>query len=318
MATLCSLTRDLADLNTSLSKAQACAAPYSSWGRQLSDPVKVTDLMELPDSFLAGRQMSDPVCPERAAQVQLAPDLDEAHGPWRQMSDPVKVYTTRYAPKGFDKPPRGKKYEDAAEVDEDDVPTTSPSIGSGDESTHTSQFDLPCLSSSEAVPPPPGLPDGRGKDQYLPRWVGQHGLQQKPVKPKLPGTALKSSCAVTVSGLPETYSEQLLLEEFRDAGFSKVRDFDYFHLSPKGCCKLNFVSAGVMRAFVAAFEDRPMRHADTKMFMVKEEGVHVSNAEFVWQPAQAPSDPVCPGCLSLTQSGFNFCMQCGMCLKNLH
>jgi len=344
MASFLDLACDLADLRNSLpqdlgqwdahsaiakellelQKAKAYTAPHSFWGRQLSEPVKVADLTDFSDSFFSGRQISEPAHLEGAGQVQWTPDLGDPHMPWRQTSEPVKVYMTSYAKQGLNRPQRGKTHEDAAELDEDDVPTTSPSTGSGDESIQTSSchMDSPCLSFSEAVPRPPGLPGGRTtKDPLLPRWVGQHGLQEKPVQPKLPGHAPKGNSSVTISGLPKEYTEQLLLEEFRDAGFVKPRDFDYFDFSPNGYCIVNFIKVGVMRAFIAAFEGRSMRHADSETFSVRavlRDRVRAGKTDSVWQRAHAPKDDFCPNCMGPTQLGFNFCMQCGMCLKSLH
>jgi hypothetical protein len=72
---------------------------------------------------------------------------------------------------------------------------------------------------------------------------------------------------VTVRNISYMYTEQMLLEEFRDGGFGLQRDFAFFCMpvGPAGVhlgyCLVGFRGSAIRNQFFAAFQDRPLRDA---------------------------------------------------------
>jgi len=119
----------------------------------------------------------------------------------------------------------------------------------------------PSLWASPKLPPQ--------SDPLVPRWVGTGGLSQNAIQVGSPGQKAASSLTVMVHNFPKAYTENAFLEELRDGGFIRARDFDCleFNLN-EASCLVSFVNVGVMRSFVAAFDGREMRHANGREFVV--------------------------------------------------
>jgi len=149
----------------------------------------------------------------------------------RQMSEPAKIQTTMKfvdLPGFFFPKPPGlaplqcglfrqmleplKEHEDTA--------STSPSTESGGESISPRTVNKASgfLGTSPVF--------GPAADSLLPCWVKHRSLPRCPAS-----VGAGSGLVVTVRGFPEDYIEEAFLEELRDGGFIKNRDFNHldFH-----------------------------------------------------------------------------------------
>jgi len=103
----------------------------------------------------------------------------------------------------------------------------------------------------------------------LPCSVTDRGLLTGPSGAGSPGQKNTSSLTVVVRRIPEAYTEELYLEELRDGGFIKRRDFNQLDFNlEEGVCCMSFVNAVSMRSFIAAFDGRETRHAGDCEFEV--------------------------------------------------
>lgn len=186
--------------------------------------------------------------------------------------------------------------DSASELDDEDLATTAPdnSTGSGSESEWAKEAALDALRRNRAS-------------------FQQHH-RPKSIHPP--------SHIVTVGNLPEACTERMLLEELQDGGFVKQRDFGFIdmpmHASSPRYCAINFFGATSMRAFVAAFDGRKLRHFN--------EVLTVTAAQQTVAQAKGPQYPLCPTvpsdsvtncaqCSRHVAEASNFCMHCGGSLR---
>lgn len=230
-------------------------AQDGSWCRQMSEPVKIQS------SFKRGVSWDLPpgLAGLRPDCVRAPPGLEVKRGGLcRQTSEPVKVHATNLSGEFSKRQTHVQVGKLAAEWSDDaDDLATSLSTMSGDDL----DSDSPSLWASPKL--------GPQSDPLLPCWVGPDGLSHVALAASLPGRMGTDSLAVMVSSLPRAYTEGLFLEELRDGGFIKKRDFNGFELNlNEGSCYLSFVNVGVMRSFIAAFDGKEMRHASESEFVV--------------------------------------------------
>merc|ERR1719188_1566642 len=67
-------------------------------------------------------------------------------------------------------------------------------------------------------------------------------------------------CAAVLFDLPPSYTRSVLVQEMRDGAFVHGRDYKELYLVRAGCI-IGFVDEMTLRAFLASFDGRPMRHA---------------------------------------------------------
>ncbi|CAK0844480.1 unnamed protein product [Prorocentrum cordatum] len=143
--------------------------------------------------------------------------------------------------------------------------------GAEDTPTTSARGSSPGTCSSGAPRPAPGLPAPR-------RWLAAAARDRGAGGP-LPRAALRrgprapqptpAETEVLVGNLPGVYSEQMLLEELRDAGFRRGPDFGALRLQAarhgsRLRCLIRFHTVFARNAFVAAFHGRKCANAASR------------------------------------------------------
>eukprot|EP00449_Zooxanthella_nutricula_P007412 CAMPEP_0198518302 /NCGR_PEP_ID=MMETSP1462-20131121/19036_1 /TAXON_ID=1333877 /ORGANISM="Brandtodinium nutriculum, Strain RCC3387" /LENGTH=296 /DNA_ID=CAMNT_0044247885 /DNA_START=96 /DNA_END=986 /DNA_ORIENTATION=- len=182
--------------------------------------------MPTPPPGLPGRQVSEPAKVAPCGEAML-----------RQLSDPVKVSI-------------GLGRRRGGELADLDVSVASRQTTDGSLSVSPRTMSSGYSTSGQTSPVL-----GPSQD-----------CQNTPVTQSLlgsPPTGKRGYYFAFLSNLPAVYTESLLLQELRDGAFVQGRDFGELHMTRAGAvsCVISFVGVGVLRAFLAAFDGRQMRHA---------------------------------------------------------
>jgi hypothetical protein len=132
----------------------------------------------------------------------------------------------------------------------------------------------------------------------------------------VPGAAL--SLVVLLQNLPSVYTEKMLLEEMRDAGFRPGADFDLLRTPGRGPPGQRgyfvfFNNISVKNAFESCFQGRMMRESQP--------GDMAAIVLSAQAPCKAPQTPgvrlatkavnFCPDCGGRVKDGASFCHSCG-------
>jgi len=134
-----------------------------------------------------------------------------------------------------------------------------------------------------------------------------------------------SAYTVTIHGLPRECTSHILMQEFRDAGFRKDIDFDFFFIPRDvsgGFCLgrafLNFLKPSAMRSFIAAFQGRALRSTASEEVLSVSVSTYFDLVYIAGQRASTPAalpatrPRFCTGCGCRFRHGdFNFCPGCG-------
>jgi len=182
----------------------------------------------------------------------------------RQFSEPVKVVLTSC--RMWARREQGTRAKQACRFDVlDDADTATASTNGSESSDHSW-----ALGGSRSPTHSPRRCMAAARAEAMePRWVRTDMAKEMPMSM---GASLREGpTSVIVSELPPGYSEVLFVEEMRDGGFVRGRDYSEARLvrvSGASLCILKFVDVGVARAFSAAFEGRPMRHASGSFHVI--------------------------------------------------
>jgi len=224
----------------------------------------------------------------------------------RQMSEPVKVYTSSSAAAiGMD-----------SDLDDDDLdaaPTAQQEASrlaprpSEMDAPSSSAFAMPMFWARQAQPPgsyapgqesyqefqsgparasKPGLQGGGPKLQA--NTPGEQGKQRQARQQQNNGAGHANNDDITkkespwqdvttvmMRNLPNKYRQQMLVDELQDAGFRLQADFDFFYLpmdhsnaANLGYCFINFVEPAMANAFASAFQGKKMRRFNSNKTVV--------------------------------------------------
>jgi len=154
-------------------------------------------------------------------------------------------------------------------------------------------------------------------------------------------TMLTRSTSLTVRNLPPGFTKEGFLQELRDAGFQRDRDFDVLYMSSQvgGLSSdnsqfiINLVNKTVLRAFIAAFHGRELhcdgsggQHVFTRCLEVAATTTEeLQKVEFYTAPEPQPLSMqpgqgearFCYHCGGVITRSFRFCVQCGASLQDL-
>jgi len=224
-------------------------------GHQMSELAQIQSPIQsgVSPKFNRGIAGVSPAC------IRAPPGLDPPQkGVVRRMSEHAKVHASYpssefFKQRAFNK--LGKLAAESSDSGDDSSASLSTRCGDDSYSEPPSHRTSPKLTSQS--------------DPVLPCGVRRSALSHIAVGAGSPVQMGASSLAVIVRGSPRACAENLFLEELRDAGFIRNRDFDHFEFNSKdGSSYVSFVNEWVMRSFVAAFDGRKMQHASDCEFVV--------------------------------------------------
>mmetsp|Transcript_33404 Transcript_33404/g.92273 ORF Transcript_33404/g.92273 Transcript_33404/m.92273 type:complete len:267 (-) Transcript_33404:243-1043(-) len=239
-------------------------------------------------------------------KFSAVPSLDS--GAW-QTSEPIKVQITKCSSRSMLQRPlfqaKAPKASDQG-YSSTDEPDTASSCGSH--------------SNSEKTPQRARAGPTASSDPTMPKRV-ERKTGGKPAE-KTAGQLVDTKTMVSLWRVPMKYSEEMLLQDFKDAGFQKKRDFDFFFMPANyftgeklGVCYINFVDMTVMRAFLAAFQDRTLQHSDRWDATVEATPTTYANIASTLCSIVMSEDMAFnvqePGTIHPSQRK-NFCPQCGV------
>jgi len=220
--------------------------------------------------------------------------LERSDGWRRQMSEPVKIYTTEtgqddlselsesddevlLAPSAPSAPPESR----AASVVAPPPPLTA---GAGVSAVSPPEAACSAGTAQSTTGKPPkvlllseSIPFKRGGEREREKKGARDGHinQMKDnsiTKKEPPWTGVTT---VMMRNLPNKYTQQMLLEELQDGGFRLQHDFDFFYLpmdhsnaANLGYCFINFVETALANAFAAAFQGKKMRRFNSNKTVV--------------------------------------------------
>mmetsp|Transcript_55197 Transcript_55197/g.176903 ORF Transcript_55197/g.176903 Transcript_55197/m.176903 type:complete len:290 (-) Transcript_55197:123-992(-) len=259
----------------------------------------------------------------------------------RQVSEPVKV------------PLHGNT---TPESDEDELETTGTGTttpGSHRSSSLTAEPASPAFvpedkleaAATGGITLDSSKPRRLETDSALPAFVPQDfewtdGPLSECNEPVEQGRIFSGGKTLSLTNVPGWYTQSMLLEEIRDSGFRPRDDFDFLYLPLNlrtglnfNSCLINFVSEAIGNAFEAAFHGRSARLAEKEALPFEVTPTTLLDLEKIYMyqatsPAQQDFPAAggrlqhkarfCPHCGFQTDiSKFNFCAQCGTCLKAL-
>lgn len=209
------------------------------------------------------------------------------------------------------------------------TPKAKLSCGEGDMSTNGSDSSHRAPSLTISVPDSPASKpttpvDSPRKDPTLQAQEGCAALPRMQPEADLGFTGL-TAYTVTIRGLPQECTTQVLTQELFDAGYKKNTDFDFLFVPrdvSTGCCLgcafVNFKNHSSMRSFVAAFQGRTLRHVASHqalavtistfqdlLYVTGQRTCSISSSD-------QPISRYCTGCgWQVGPATFNFCPRCG-------
>eukprot|EP00435_Cladocopium_sp_Y103_P066580 s408_g28.t2 len=218
--------------------------------------------------------------------LEVGDQISTFHDWRRQMSEPVKIYTSVDP---------DEDYDDEAEEGEAEVPEEMPPLpfSIAPPSTSSTHPGSGHLQPNMGVLDPGALPQSPGFEASPPPYVPRQSSQVKDqnankVSRQGPGiNALKNNditskeppwndvTTVMMRNLPNKYRQQMLLDELADAGFRVQSDFDFFYLpmdhsnaANLGYCFINFTEPALANSFAAAFQGKKMRRFNSHKTVV--------------------------------------------------
>lgn len=219
--------------------------------------------------------------------LEVGDQISNFHDWRRQMSEPVKIYTSVDPDEDYDEAEEGE-----AEVPEEMPPLPFAMAPPSTSSTHPGQGSGH-LQPTMGVLDPGALPQSPGFEASPPPYVPRQSSQVKEqsankVSRQGPGiNALKNNditskeppwndvTTVMMRNLPNKYRQQMLLDELADAGFRVQSDFDFFYLpmdhsnaANLGYCFINFTEPALANSFAAAFQGKKMRRFNSHKTVV--------------------------------------------------
>lgn len=217
--------------------------------------------------------------------LEVGDQISNFHDWRRQMSEPVKIYTSVDPDEDYDEAEEGE-----AEVPEEMPPLPFAMAPPSTSSTHPGSGHL---QPTMGVLDPGALPQSPGFEASPPPYVPRQSSQVKEqsankVSRQGPGiNALKNNditskeppwndvTTVMMRNLPNKYRQQMLLDELADAGFRVQSDFDFFYLpmdhsnaANLGYCFINFTEPALANSFAAAFQGKKMRRFNSHKTVV--------------------------------------------------
>jgi len=209
--------------------------------------------------------------------------LERSDGWRRQMSEPVKIYTSKESQVNSVQQDSCSELDDEEEDDLLDGPSPPelcnnlpPLVQNTALFQHSQLPSRPpqVLLLADSIP----AKRGRGKEVQARKenYVKDNSInniKNNDVTKKEPPWL--DITTVMMRNLPNKYTQQMLLEELQDGGFRLQRDFDFFYLpmdhsnaANLGYCFINFTQTALANAFAAAFQGKKMRRFNSNKTVV--------------------------------------------------